>query len=442
MSAAQGAAAVPSAAAALGADWLERAERVTPGGVHSPVRAFRSVGLPPLALVEARGARVTDVQGRVFVDWIGAWGPALLGHSHPRVVAAIERQAHRGLLFGLASPAEVELAERITARVPGLEQVRFVPTGTEAAMSAVRLARAATGRTGLVKFAGGYHGHGDSFLIRAGSGAATYGIPDSPGVTEAAARDTWVARYNDLDDVDRAFREASLGMAAVIVEPVAGNMGCVPPVPGFLAGLRERCDRHGALLIFDEVITGFRLGPQGAAGCFGVTPDLVLLGKALGGGMPIAAFGGRADLMARIAPEGPVYQAGTYAAHPLSIAAALAVMDTLDGDPGLWGRLEAAGARLATGLESLARTVDAAVQVQRAGSMWTLFFSPRPVRSWDDAESVDRDRYATFFRGMLARGVLLPPSAFETAFVSAAHGEAEIAQTLVAAREALAEVAR
>jgi glutamate-1-semialdehyde 2,1-aminomutase len=428
-------------AAAPGTDWLERAARVTPGGVHSPVRAFRSVGLPPLALVEARGARVRDSRGHEYVDWIGAWGPALLGHSHPRVVAAIERQVHRGILFGLASPAEVELAERLTARVPGLERVRFVPTGTEAAMSAVRLARAATGRPGLVKFAGSYHGHGDSFLIRAGSGAATFGIPDSPGVTEGTARDTWVARYNDLDDVDRVFREHPGGAAAVIVEPVAGNMGCVPPVPGFLAGLRERCDQNEALLIFDEVITGVRLGPQGAVGHFGVTPDLVVLGKALGGGMPIAAFGGRADVMARIAPEGPVYQAGTYAAHPLSIASALAVMDTLDDDPGLWRRLEAAGARLATGLESLARRVGAEVQVQRAGSMWTLFFSPRPVRSWDDAEAVDRDRYATFFRGMLARGVLLPPSAFETAFVSAAHGDAEIAETLAAAREALAEVA-
>jgi glutamate-1-semialdehyde 2,1-aminomutase len=418
-----------------------RAVRVTPGGVHSPVRAFRSVGLPPLALVEAHGARVRDAEGREYVDWIGGWGPALLGHGHPAVVAAIERQARRGVLFGLASPDEVELAERVTARVPGCEMVRFVATGTEAAISAVRLARAATGRPGILKFAGGYHGHGDAFLIRAGSGATTFGVPDSPGVTAGVARDTHIARYNDLDDVDRVFREAADCIAAVIVEPVAGNMGCVPPAPGFLAGLRERCNRHRALLVFDEVITGFRLGPGGAARHFGVTPDLVMLGKALGGGMPLAAFGGRADLMGQISPAGPVYQAGTFAAHPLSIAAALAVMDALDQDPGLWARLEAAGERLAGGLAAAARGAGIPVQLQRVGSMWTLFFSPRPVRSWDDADAVNRDRYAAFFRGMLARGVLLPPSAFETAFVSAAHGEAEIAQTVEAARAALAEAA-
>jgi len=426
---------------AVTGDLFARAAKVTPGGVHSPVRAFRSVGLPPLALTEAHGARVRDAAGREFVDWIGGWGPALLGHGHPEVVAAIERQARRGLLFGLVSPDEVTLAERVTARIPGLEQVRFVVTGTEATMSAVRLARAATERSGLLKFAGGYHGHGDAFLIRAGSGAATFGVPDSPGVTAGAARDTWIARYNDLDDVDRVFREAPGGIAAVIVEPVVGNMGCVPPQPGFLAGLRERCDRHGALLIFDEVITGFRLGPGGASRHFGVTADLVTLGKALGGGMPIAAFGGRANLMAKVSPSGPVYQAGTYAAHPLAIAAALAVMDVLDGDPGLWARLDAAGERLATGLKTAVRGAGLKAQVQRVGSMWTLFFSPRPVRSWDDADAVDRDRYAAFFRGLLARGVLLPPSAFETAFVSAAHGEAEIAHTLDAATAALAEVA-
>jgi glutamate-1-semialdehyde 2,1-aminomutase len=419
---------------------FERAVRVTPGGVHSPVRAFRSVGLPPLALVEAHGARVRDAEGREYVDWIGAWGPALLGHGHPGVLEAIERQARRGLLFGLASPDEVELAERVTARVPGCEMVRFVVSGTEAAMSAVRLARAATGRAGVLKFAGCYHGHGDAFLIRAGSGAATFGVPDSPGVTVGAARDTRIARYNDLDDVDRVFREAPDDVAAVIVEPVAGNMGCVSPAPGFLAGLRERCDRHGTLLIFDEVITGFRLGPGGAARHFGVTPDLITLGKALGGGMPIAAFGGRADVMRQLSPAGPVYQAGTFAAHPLSIAAALAVMDALDRDPGLWARLDAAGERLAGGLAGATRSAGLAAQLQRVGSMWTLFFSPRPVRSWDDAEAVDRERYAAFFRAMLARGVLLPPSPFETAFVSAAHGEVEIAHTLEAARGALAEV--
>ena len=424
------------------AELMARAARVTPGGVHSPVRAFRSVGCEPIAIAEASGATVRDAEGREYVDWIGAWGPALLGHAHPGVVRAVREAAGRGLLFGLASPAEIELAERVTARVPGCEMVRFVATGTEAAMSAVRLARAATSRPAVIKFDGGYHGHGDSFLIRAGSGAATLGLPDSPGVTPGAAHDTFIARYNDIDDVDRGFRAAPGAVAAVIVEPVAGNMGCVPPAPGFLAGLRERCDREGALLIFDEVITGFRLAPGGASARFGITADLVALGKALGGGMPLAAFGGRRDLMAQVAPAGPVYQAGTYAAHPLSIAAALAVLDALDADPGLYARLEAAGESLARGLGQAAYAAGVPLQVQRVGSMLTPFFAAAPVRSWDDAAGVSRERYATFFRGMLTRGVLLPPSQFECAFVSAAHGEAEIARTLAAAREALAEVAR
>ena len=423
------------------AAWFERAARVTPGGVHSPVRAFRSVGSPPVALIEARGARVWDAHGREYVDWIGGWGPALLGHDPPAVTDAIARQLERATLLGLAAPAEVELAERVTARIPGLDMVRFVVSGTEAAMSALRLARAATGRTAVLKFAGCYHGHGDAFLIRAGSGAATLGVPDSPGVTEGVARDTHVARYNDLADVDRAFREAGGGFAAVFVEPVAGNMGCVPPEPGFLEGLRARCDATGTLLVIDEVITGFRLGPGGASRLFGVRADLVLLGKVLGGGLPLAAFGGRRDLMRLVAPEGPVYQAGTFVAHPLSIAAGLAVLDGLDADPGLWSRLEGYTERLATGLESAAREAGVPARVQRTGSMWTLFFSGKPVRSWDDAASVDRERFAAFHRGMFARGVLLPPSPFESAFVSAAHGEPELEQTVAAARATLVEVA-
>jgi len=426
---------------AMAGEWLERAVAVTPGGVHSPVRAFRSVGAAPIAITEARGAKVRDVAGREYVDWIGAWGPALFGHAHPEIVAAVQRAAARGLLFGLASPPEVELAERVTAMVPGCEMVRFVATGTEAAMSAVRVARAATARPIVIKFAGGYHGHADSFLIRAGSGAATFGIPDSPGVTENAARDTVIARYNDLADVDRCFSEAPGRIAALIVEPVAGNMGCVPPAPGFLQGLRERCDRNGALLVLDEVITGFRLGSGGASLRFGVTADLIVLGKVLGGGMPLAAFGGRRALMERVAPAGPVYQAGTYAAHPLSIAAGLAVLDLLERDPGLHARLEAAGARIQNGLAEAARAAGVALEVQRVGSMWTAFFAQRPVRSWDDAAAVDTARYARFFRAMLERGMLLPPSQFECCFLSAAHGEPEIAAFLAAARLALAEVA-
>ncbi len=421
--------------------WFERAQRLAPGGVHSPVRAFRAMGVPPLAVVAAHGARVRDAEGHEYIDWIGAWGPALLGHAPDAVVAAVRAAATNGLLFGLASPAESELAERVTERVPGCEMLRFVVTGTEATMSALRLARAATGRAGFIKFSGCYHGHGDAFLIRAGSGAATFGVPDSPGVTPGVAADTHVADFNDLASVDRCFAAAPGGIAAVFVEPVAGNMGCVPPAPGFLEGLRERCTRHGALLVFDEVMTGFRVARGGAAQRFGVTPDLVTLGKVLGGGLPLAAFGGRRDLMSRISPSGPVYQAGTFAAHPLAIAAGLATFRLLDADSGMYERLETSGARLAEGLAAGARAASVPLTVQRVGSMWTPFFSDRPVRSWADADAVDTKRHAAFFRGMLARGVLLPPSAFESAFLSVAHGAPEIDRTLEAARAAFAEVA-
>jgi glutamate-1-semialdehyde 2,1-aminomutase len=417
-----------------------RAATVTPGGVHSPVRAFRSVGAAPIAIVSARGARVRDAEGREYVDWIGAWGPTLLGHAHPTVVRAVQDAAARGLIFGLASPPEIELAERIARRVPGCDMLRFAVTGTEATSSAVRLARAATGRSAVIKFAGCYHGHADGFLIRAGSGAATYGVPDSPGVNAATAQDTLVARYNDLADVDRCFDAAPGAVAAVIVEPVAGNMGCVPPEPDFLGGLRVRCDRAGACLIFDEVMTGFRVGPVGAVGRYHVVPDLVTFGKVVGGGMPLSAFGGRRDLMRLLSPEGPVYHAGTYAAHPLSVAAGLATLDALDADPGLYDRLEQNAARVGAALDQAGRVAGIPLRVQRVGSMWTPFFSNAPVRSWDDAAGVATARYAAFFRAMLERGVLLAPSSFECAFLSAAHGEAEIALTIEAARHALGEL--
>jgi glutamate-1-semialdehyde 2,1-aminomutase len=419
--------------------WLSRARAVTPGGVHSPVRAFKAMACEPVAVVEARGARVRDAAGRTFVDYIGAWGPAILGHAHPSIEQAVVDAARRGLVFGLASPAEIDLAELIAARVPGCEMVRFTVTGTEAAMSAVRVARAAAGRSVVIKFAGGYHGHADMFLVSAGSGAATFGVPDSPGVTPAAAKDTAIARFNDLGSVDECFDRASGAVAAVIVEPVVGNMGCVPPEPGFLEGLRDRCTRHGAVLIFDEVMSGFRVARGGAAERYGVTPDLVALGKVCGGGMPLAAFGGRADLMSLVAPEGPVYQAGTYAAHPVAIAAGRAALDAIDRTPGFYETLESRGARLEAGLDAAARDAGVPVSVQRVASMWTAFFSPRPVRSWDDAAAVDREAHARFFRAMLARGVLLPPSAFESAFLSIAHDEATIDETVAAAREAFAE---
>lgn len=422
------------------ATWFDRASRVTPGGVHSPVRAFKTMGIPPLAITEAAGARVRDSDGHSYIDWIGAWGPALLGHNHPAVADAVVAAVRKGMVFGLASPAEVDLAELICRRVPGCDMVRFTVTGTEATMSAVRVARAATGRDAIVKFAGGYHGHADLFLVSAGSGAATFGVPDSPGVPEGTARDTLIARFNDLDSVGQCL--SARDVAAVIVEPVVGNMGCVPPHPGFLEGLRARCDDSGALLIFDEVMSGFRVGPRGAAGRYGVTPDLVTLGKIAGGGMPLAAFGGRRDLMSLVAPAGPVYQAGTYSAHPAAIAGGLATFAVLDREPRAYDELEVRGQRLEDGLRDAAEHAGHAVQVQRVGAMWTLFFSASPIRSWDDAAWVDREAYASFFRQMLKHGVLLPPSPFESAFLSLAHTDAIIEATLVAARQALTEVRR
>jgi len=421
------------------ATWFERAQRVTPGGVHSPVRAFKAMEMTPLAIVDARGPYVVDADGRRYIDWIGAWGPALLGHGHPGIEDAVVDAARHGLLFGLASPREVELAERLIERIPGAEMVRFVVTGTEATMSAVRVARAATRRQTIIKFAGAYHGHADMFLVSAGSGAATFGVPDSPGVTPGAAGDTAIARFNDLDSVDRIFAGAAGNVAAVIVEPVVGNMGCVPPEAGFLAGLRERCTRHGAVLIFDEVMTGFRVSRGGAAALYGVTPDLITVGKIAGGGLPLAAFCGRRDLMELVAPSGPVYQAGTYAANPLAIAAGLAAFDAIDRQPDLYETLDRRTARLTTGLAERAHAAGVPVTVQHVASMWTAFFSSRPVRSWDDADAVDRAGYAKFFRGMLGRGILLPPSAFESAFLSLAHDDAVIDETLEAAKTAFEE---
>jgi glutamate-1-semialdehyde 2,1-aminomutase len=425
----------------LAASWIERARRVTPGGVHSPVRAFKAMASAPLAIVEARGAHVFDQSGRRFIDWIGAWGPALLGHAHPGIEAALADALPHGVLFGLASPKEIELAERVTARVPGCEMVRFVVSVTEATMSAVRVARAATNRNGVIKFAGAYHGHADMFLVSAGSGAATIGVPDSPGVTPGAAGDTIIARFNDRADVQRCFDGAPGKIAAVILEPVVGNMGCVPPEPGFLQFLRDVCTANGTLLIFDEVMTGFRVSRGGAAERYGITPDLITLGKVVGGGLPLAAFGGRRELMELVAPQGPVYQAGTFAAHPLAIAAGLAMLDAIDALPDLYDVLERRGAELQSALTDAAQAAGVPVSVQRVGSMWTLFFSERPIRSWDDADAVNRDRYARFFRAMLARNILLPPSPFEAAFMSLAHDSAPVIdETIEAAKAALREV--
>jgi glutamate-1-semialdehyde 2,1-aminomutase len=418
-----------------------RALRVMPGGVSSPVRAFKAVGGTPRFIARAEGAWITDEDGRSLVDWVGSWGPMLLGHGHPAVRAALREQLELGTSFGAPCRLEVEMAETLARLVPSLGKVRFVSSGTEATMAAVRLARAATGRACVVKFEGCYHGHADGFLIRAGSGAATLGAPDSPGVTEGTALETLVASFNDLGSVRRCFAGHPGAVAAVIVEPVVGNMGVVPPRPGFLEGLRELCTAEGALLVFDEVMTGFRLARGGAQELYGVRPDLTTLGKVIGGGLPVGAYGGRADLMSRVAPEGPVYQAGTLSGNPLAMAAGLAQLRAIEEDPGLYDRLEAAGAALQAGLEDALRAGGHEARVARVGSMWTLFLSPREVVDWTTADGCDRARYGRFFHAMLERGIYLPPSQFEACFLSAAHGQAEIEATVAAAREAL-EVSR
>jgi glutamate-1-semialdehyde 2,1-aminomutase len=420
--------------------WFERARRVTPGGVNSPVRAFGSVGGTPRFIESASGARLTDVDGSEYVDYVGSWGPMILGHDHPEVREALMRALAGGTSFGAPAPGEVELAELVVRMVPGVDLVRFVNSGTEATMSALRLARAATGRDRVIKFRGGYHGHADPFLVEAGSGAATLGVPSSPGVTEGAARDTLVAEYNDVPSV-RELLDANAGqVAAIIVEPVAGNMGCVPPRDGFLEALRGLCDEHGTLLIFDEVMTGFRLAPGGAQELYGVVPDLTTLGKVIGGGLPVGAFGGRESLMRRVAPEGPVYQAGTLSGNPLAMAAGLATVGHLRQNPGVYQKLEALGARLEAGYRRLVDRYDGRLSWNRVGSMATLFFSPGPVTGWQSASRADRDRFARYFHGMLDRGIYLPPSPFEAAFLSAAHTESDIDHTIHAADEVLAEV--
>jgi glutamate-1-semialdehyde 2,1-aminomutase len=417
-------------------DLRRRAADIFPGGVNSPVRAFQSVGAEPIILADGKGARVDDVDGRTYLDYIGGWGPAILGHRHPAVVEAIVDQAGRGFALGLTGPLEIELAERIRAWMPSLERMRFTSSGTEAVMSAVRLARAATGRELVVKFAGGYHGHSDGLLVEAGSGIATHAIPGSAGVPGAMAATTIVLPYNDRAAAAFAFAEHAGRIAAVIVEPVAANVGVIAAVPGFLEDLRDLTMRHGALLIFDEVITGFRVARGGAQGRYGVVPDLTTLGKVIGGGMPIGAYGGRRDLMALIAPDGPVYQAGTLSGHALSMAAGIATLDALDGDA--YDRIEATGARLAEGLTAAARDAGRTVAIARVGSLLTVFFSEAAPRDSAAALNGDREAFGRFFRAMLERGVLLPPSPFEAWFISLAHDASVIDETLDAARSAFA----
>ena len=519
-----------------------RAQRLLPGGVNSPVRAFRAVGGDPLFIARAAGARIWDEDGNELIDYVGSWGPMILGHAHPAVVEAVSRQLLLGASYGAPTRGEVEIAELVARMVPGVEMIRMVSSGTEATQSAVRLARGATGRAKVVKFEGCYHGHGDSFLIRAGSGAATFGQPDSPGVTEGTARDTLLASfgaiesvralfsrhagaiaavivepvvgnmgvvkprpgfleglselcsgdgallifdevmtgfrlapggaqerfgirpdlttlgkilggglpaafaaltltlpYNDLDAVRDLMRREGDAVACVVVEPVAGNMGVVPPAPGFLEGLREVTEQHGALLIFDEVITGFRVSLSGAQGLYGIRPDLTILGKILGGGFPLAAYGGRREVMQQVAPVGPVYQAGTLSGNPLAVAAGLATLSAIEADSGFYERLEASGAALEEGIAAEIKTHGYPCRLSRCGSMWTLFFSAREVQDWAGAAKCDTALFARWFRGMLERGVYCAPSQFEANFISIAHTDVDIEATVRASAAALEE---
>lgn len=412
---------------------------VIPGGVNSPVRAWRAVGGSPRFIQRAAGSTITDADGHTYIDYVGSWGPMILGHAHHAVLQAIHRAMRDGTSFGAPTPREIEMARAICAAVPSVEKVRLVSSGTEAAMTALRVARGFTGRQKVVKFAGCYHGHVDSLLVRAGSGALTLGVPDSAGVTADSSRHTLIARFNDIDDVSALFADHGGDIAALIVEPIVGNMGVVAPSPGFLEGLRQITAANDALLIFDEVMTGFRVAYGGAQTLYGIRPDLSCFGKVVGGGLPLAAVGGRRDVMDVLAPIGPVYQAGTLSGNPLAVAAGLAVLDEIRS-PSVFARLEESGRRVEEGLrESLARKGVRAC-VNRVGSMWTLFFGVDQVRDFDEATANDTERFARFFQGMLRRGVYLPPSAFEAAFISLAHSDDDIDRTIKAAADTLAEL--
>jgi glutamate-1-semialdehyde 2,1-aminomutase len=413
---------------------FELSQEVIPGGVNSPVRAFRSVGGTPVFFQRAQGAWFWDADGKRYIDYVGSWGPMVLGHAHPAVVEAVQRAARDGLSFGAPTEGEYELARLLTRLMPSLELVRLVSSGTEATMTAIRLARGFTGRSRIVKFEGCYHGHADALLVKAGSGALTLGIPSSAGVPPEVTQHTIVLDFNDLGGVERVFAEQGAQIAAVIVEPVVGNMNLVRPTPGFLEGLREQCTRHGAVLIFDEVMTGFRVGAQGAQGLYGIRPDLTTLGKVVGGGMPLGVFGGRRDIMEKIAPLGPVYQAGTLSGNPLAVAAGRATLEALQA-PGFFERLAQTTQSLVDGLTGAAREAGVTCSGCSVGGMFGVYFSARAPGSYAEVMRADREAFNRFFHAMLERGVYFAPSAFEAGFVSAAHTATDIEATVAAARD-------
>jgi glutamate-1-semialdehyde 2,1-aminomutase len=416
--------------------YFEQACKILPGGVDSPVRAFKAVGGNPLFIDHGEGPYLYDVDGNCYIDYVLSWGPLVLGHANAHVIERLQDAVSKGTSFGAPSPLETALALKIQSFMPSLEMLRFVNSGTEATMSALRLARAYTGRNKIIKFEGCYHGHADLLLVQAGSGVATLNLPDSPGVPPSTIADTLVAPFNDLETVKDIFRIYPDQIAAVIVEPVAGNMGVVPPADGFLQGLRSLTRQHRSLLIFDEVMTGFRVHPGGAQGLYRIEPDLTTLGKVIGGGLPVGAYGGRREIMEKVAPAGPVYQAGTLSGNPLAMTAGLATLEIL-ADAQLWQKMEANAEKLASGLRQAAAVTHKAIQVKRAGTMFCAFFTSQPVRDWNMVKQSNTQYYATYFRKMLERGVYLPPSQFETSFISAAHSEDLINQTLEAAYEAL-----
>jgi glutamate-1-semialdehyde 2,1-aminomutase len=421
---------------------FQRAKVRIPGGVNSPVRAFKAVGMDPLFIQKAHGAHIWDVDGNKYIDYIGSWGPMILGHAHPKILAALRRAASNSTSFGAPTEMEVKLAELVCSLMPSIEMVRMVNSGTEATMSAIRLARAFTRRSVVMKFEGCYHGHADAFLIKAGSGAATQGVPDSPGVPPSIAQDTVNASYNDLRSVQALVEKHPGNIAAIIVEPVVGNMGCVPPMPGFLEGLRAICDEQKIVLIFDEVMTGFRVSLNGAQKLYKVTPDLTTLGKIIGGGLPVGAYGGRKHIMELVAPQGPMYQAGTLSGNPLAMAAGYEMLSLLSSSRSIYKTIERQSSRLETGIRGILSRLGLPYRLNRVGSMFTLFFTEKEVVDYASASASDRTAFAAYFREMLAQGIYLPPSQFEAAFISAAHSTEDIAKTLRAVRVSLERISK